>query len=211
MVTRARKKLRQNHGSDRSGRRVNFLSVRFPITRTAKCAKSRGGRLCDAGLDAQIERKLRQNGLARRLSQFSLNGAWEVFVTGCLNFFGQPSRLIFGVAGRRCSPGPPWATSEGGVSAVVSSSCASGQTGRYCQTRAKLTVSSRSNASPPRSRRDRRGDGRRARLGGFRPAARHPTPCVCHLRRKGADSGHNDLRRSREKLDRNRKLSFLAL
>ena len=106
MVTRARKKLRQNHGSDRSDQRLNFLSVSFPITRTAKYAKSRGGRLCDAGLDAQIERKLRQNGLARRLSQFSLNGALEAFATGRLNFFGQPCRLIFGVAAGSRSPGP---------------------------------------------------------------------------------------------------------
>ncbi len=62
---------------------------------------------------------------------------------------------------------------------------AAGRLARAADRRRRL--SSWSNASPARNRRDRRGDGRRARLGGFQPAARHPArsrmpPWACHPR-----------------------------
>lgn len=66
----------------------------FLITRTAKCAESRGGRLCDAGLDAQIERKLRQKGRPRKPSQFSLKGLWGRVRHSRLNFFGPVGQPI---------------------------------------------------------------------------------------------------------------------
>ena len=89
----ARKKLRQNHAPGRGDPRLNFLSMGFLITRTAKCAESRGGRLCDAGLEAQIERKLRQKGRPRKPSQFSLKGLWGPVCHRSSPFF-RPSRPV---------------------------------------------------------------------------------------------------------------------